>query len=584
MESRRNSVLILLGLLLVGFSHGEALATTVVVPGDREMVISARAIITGRVTDIRTGVDPGSDVVFTYVRLEVSDVLKGQVSDSEIVLKQPGGETFDKGTIIFGMPRYEIGQEVLLYLDTWMDGSLRVHQWFLGKFNVVREHTSGRLLLAREEPDENVQMMASPRAISTNIAELEDYKGMVRGMVGANRKRIEEFEREHYSGVPVLARPPEFDSLQQGGQFVPLWANANPSSPIRWFEPDSNKPVVFLINTQGSFHSQAVEDLVAAMNTWSTASGTSMRVINGGSTSGCGLTSADGKNTISFTNCDGYFSRSDGDSGILASAGIIRYTPSEAKTVNGTRYFKAIEGNLSFNPYASHFFTDRCNFREVSLHELGHALGFGHTSDASAIMYPFAHFDGRCAILSEDDRAGIASMYPGSVGGGRLSISTEAELPHSSISAQYAKTLTAAGGTGSYNWAMTGGRLPSGMQMSPSGFLYGVTGESGLFDFQAQVRDHSGSSVQKSFSLFVQPPLPPPTIQDVQYAKKKLTIYGSNFTASSTVIINGQGVPATFDGSLLKTKKKKKLKAGVHTVQVISSDGKQSNIFSLILN
>jgi hypothetical protein len=583
MQSRRNIVLILLALFLLPLCRREALATTAVIPGDREMVISARAIITGRVTDITTAVDPVSDVVFTYVKLEVSDVLKGQVPASDLVIKQPGGERFDKGTIVFGMPRYELGQEVLLYLDTWMDGSLRVHQWFLGKFNIVRDYSTGAPILTREEPDENVQVMASSDSTVTSLARLEDYKGMVRRTVGSNLKRIDEFEREHYSGVPILARPPEFAALEQSGRYMPFWTNTNPSSPIRWFEPDGGKPVVFLINTQGAFHSQAVDDIVAAMNAWSTASGTSIRVTNGGATTGCGLTSADGKNTISFTNCDGYFSRSDGDAGILAAAGIVRYTPSESKTVNGTRYVKAIEGNMSFNPYASHFFTDRCNFREVSLHELGHALGFGHTSDTSAIMYPFAHFDGRCAILSEDDRAGIASMYPGKVGGGRLSISTEADLPGSNINSQYAKTLAAAGGSGSYQWAMTSGRLPSGLQMSPSGFLYGMTGESGSFNFEAQVRDHSGNFAQKSFSLFVQPPLPPPVIQDVQYAKKKLKIYGANLGASSTVIVNGTSISATFDGTMLTTKKKK-LKAGVHTVQVVSSDGKHSNIYSLTLN
>ncbi|HET9529976.1 MAG TPA: matrixin family metalloprotease [Blastocatellia bacterium] len=584
MRSQRSILLTLLAILCLPLFSSAALATTAVIPTDRDMVVSARAIITGRVTDITTGVDPLTDVVFTYVRVEVGDVLKGQIPEGEIVLKQPGGEAFDKGTIIFGMPRYELGQEVLLYLDTWMDGSLRVHQWFLGKFNIVRDPSSDRVLMMREEPGDKVHVMASDASNRTSLSELEPYKEMVRQLVGANRKRISEFEREHYSGIPILARPPEFDQLRQDRQFVPQWTNVNPATPIRWFEPDNNQPLVFLINTQGAFHSKAVEDLEAAMNTWSTASGTSMRVVNGGLTTGCGLTAADGKNTISFTNCDGYFSRADGDAGILAAAGIVRYTNSESKTVSGVRYFKAVEGNLSFNPFASRFFTDRCNFREISLHEMGHALGFGHTSDTNAIMYPFAHFDGRCALLSEDDRAGIASMYPGGAGGGRLSITTSADLPQTSMHTEYGKTLSASGGAGSYQWGMTGGRLPSGLQLSPSGFLYGETNESGTFNFDAQVRDRSGNSAQKSFSLFVQPPLPPPSIQDMVYVKKRLKITGSNFTSTATVLVDGQGRSATLNGTLLVTDKKKKIKPGVHTVEVINSDGKRSNTYTLIIN
>lgn len=145
----RLHILSLIGCLLVIAASETALATTAVVPRDEDMVIESRAIVTGRVLGTSAAVDSNSGLVYTYVRLEVNGVLRGNIAEREIVLKELGGETSDHGTVIFGAPRFESGQEVLLYLNTWPDGSLRVHQGFLGKFNIKRD-ASGRTTVERQ--------------------------------------------------------------------------------------------------------------------------------------------------------------------------------------------------------------------------------------------------------------------------------------------------------------------------------------------------------------------------------------------------------------------------------------------------
>jgi hypothetical protein len=138
----------IVGCFLVIACSGAALATTAVIPRDDEMVIESRGIVIGRVTDVSTAVDTNTDLVYTYIRLQVNEVLKGQIIEREIVLKELGGETRDRGTMIFGMPRFQAGQDVLVYLNTWPDGALRVHQGFLGKFNITRDPATGQMFVA----------------------------------------------------------------------------------------------------------------------------------------------------------------------------------------------------------------------------------------------------------------------------------------------------------------------------------------------------------------------------------------------------------------------------------------------------
>jgi hypothetical protein len=569
----------LLGCLFV-FACGEsAVASTAIVPKDDEMVVESRAIVTGRVTGLSSAVDPKTNRVYTYIRLEVNTVLKGAITNREIVLKELGGETAELGTMVFGMPKFEQGQHVLLYLNTWPDGALRVHQGFLGEFNITIDLSTGRLFVERRLEDQNVNVMASSGG--TNRSELDAYSQMITDSISRNRKRIRDFEQNYYSGVPILAQPSELQSTQPGKVFTPLWVLLSPSSPARWFQADSNQPVVFYVNPTGApAFAQLQADVQAAMDAWSTAGG-SIRVTYGGTTGGCGVQLADGSNTISFNNCDGYFAASQSCSGLLAVSGIIRYLPSTTKNIGGTTYGKAVEANMSFNPYGLCNFTNRCQLQEVMTHEMGHALGLGHTTDTTATMLAYAHFDNRCGSIMQDDVQGIRSIYPGGSGSGGLNIMTS-DLPTASRDLDYAANLEASGGSGVYHWSLAAGQLPSGVQLGMSGFLYGKTNVSGDFNFTARVLDSSGNASQQTYMLVVSDPSLPPSATAAEYRRKKVFVSGQGFQANATVYVDGNAVSATLDGGTLTTVKAKQ-KAGVHQVYVINPGGAQSNTVQFVV-
>ena len=574
-------IISLVGVLLVLACTEAAFATTAIVPRDEEMVVESRAIVTGRVLELSTSVDDNTGLVYTYIRLEVHTVLKGNITEREIVLRELGGETRERGTMIFGMPRFEAGQDVLVYLNTWRDGALRVHQGFLGKFNINRDVSTGQLVVERQMEGENVSIMAGSGNQGTNRSELQAYALMIGNLVEANRARMLAFEQTYYSEVPLLAQPADYQSKESGGQMTPLWALLNPATPSRWFEPDSNQPVVFYVNPAGApGFLRPQEDMQAVISAWSVA-GSSLRLSYGGSTSGCGVQRADNANTISFNNCDNYFAPSQSCSGLLAVSGIVRYYPDQTKMIGGTRFAKAIESNMSFNPYGLCNFTNRCQIQEVITHEMGHAVGLGHSSDTTATMAAYVHFDNRCALLMPDDVQGLKTVYPGGSGGGQLHIMT-ADLPPVSPDRDYAANLEASGGTGGYQWHVISGQMPYGMLLGMSGMLFGKTNASGSYPFTAEVRDSSGNSSQSSFMLVVTQPGLGPIITEAYYNKKKVFLTGANFEAGAMVNVDGVGLTSRLDASTLITQKRKQ-KPGVHYVYVVNPDGKRSATFQFFV-
>lgn len=480
-------------------------ATSVVIPSDDEMIIGARAIVRGQVVSVSSGLDGQHDVVFTYITLRVQEVFKGKLTLGEIIIKEPGGISGTRGSFFFGIPEFKTGEDVVLFLDTWADGSLRVHNWFLGKYSVSNSERTGKLTVTRNAAMANVSVVGrSQNGPITDRAEFSEFAAMLRSRISATKAAAAAHETRYYNNLTVRVSPQE----ASGGGLGPTqnFTFINPNQPPRWFEPDSGQPVVFKINPAGAPSSTIMNDVSAAMNAWSTVSGSAMRLSNGGSTSNCGLLVTDGENTVSFNNCDSYspFSPSGGGcSGILAAAGIVSYSPYQTRVINGITFFKAIEANLSFNPYASCYFSNSCNVQEIATHELGHTLGIGHSLDSSATMYAYAHFDNRCAGLRSDDMSAVQFMYPGSGSTVTpLSISTSA-LSNGQLASYYSQVLSATGGSPGYTWSVYSGSLPSGLSLTSTGVLSGTPAQSGSFTFTAQVRDSASTTATRSFTLTV---------------------------------------------------------------------------------
>src|SRR5438309_1265638 len=471
----------LLAVCVLFFFATGVRASTFVVPTDDDLIVGARAIVRAKVLSVNCQLDESSGRIFTYVRLRVREVFKGQITNDEIVIKEEGGQVGARGSIIYGTPQFTAGENVVLYLDTWRDGSLRVYQMFLGKFLIVQDPRTGERLVDRDAGDKNSAVLQNETlrgGVATSLEAFEPYREMVRKRLRINRERSQEFDETYYKNSPMLAMPAEYRRVS--GSDLDAQFTFLTSPPPRWFEPDSGQPVVFFVNPDGAPNSQIMDDISAAMNAWSSVPGSSIRVVNGGAAEVCYPRDS---NSIVFSNCEGQFSPSPGCASAIALGGV-SWDSSQTRVINGTTFVRAMMGHISFNPYSSCSFGDHCSVEEIATHEMGHALGLGHSRLSDATMFGVAHFDGRCASIHQDDIDAITFVYPASGGGnGPLTVVTALPLGIGTAGSLFSRQLLASGGVSPYSWSLGSGSLPQGLSLSPNGIISGTPATPGTSAF-----------------------------------------------------------------------------------------------------
>ncbi|HYL99069.1 MAG TPA: putative Ig domain-containing protein, partial [Blastocatellia bacterium] len=167
----------------------------------------------------------------------------------------------------------------------------------------------------------------------------------------------------------------------------------------------------------------------------------------------------------------------------------------------------------------------------------------------------------------------------------RLTINAPA-FPTATVGSSFSQQLSASGGIGPYDWAVTSGALPGGLTLnSSSGLMSGSPSTPGAFSFTVTVTDRQPMSASTALQITVVGSGPTPQVSVVKYkpAPEKLIIRGQNFDLSAVVLIDG----AT-DGSQLPIKSRDagdivirpvSLSSGQHQLQVVNPNGLRSGVF-----
>jgi hypothetical protein len=333
---------------------------------------SSAVIATGRVSALTSAFD--GVAIYTYVTLHVAEVLKGNLPDSPIVLKQLGGVAPELALHIDGQARFSVGDDVLVFLAVRpRDRTL----YTVGLSKGVWRLTPG----------------AAP--------DLADLRALVSSA----------------SAPPAqfVTMPPEMSTADQSVASANFTFLAD--GPARWHEADDGFAIPVDYQTvPGGLPGGGLSALDAAIGAWNGV-GTTLRLDRGNTGNAtCPVDGFTGNGRIAFywnDPCDEI-----GDA-VTFGVGGGYFTPGSVRTINGVVFEKFLQGIAILNDDGPHLTSAAC-LRDAATHVLGHAIGLGDSSDGTAVMFETlrAACNSGSSGLGSDDIAGLRAIYPAMAGGG----------------------------------------------------------------------------------------------------------------------------------------------------------------------
>ena len=408
----RPLALSLLGLAFL-LSSGPLRATTYMMMPDSALADQAKAVIDARIVGVDSS--PVLDgAPSTDYLVEVNRVVKGDLPGSTLVVRVPGGVNPEGiGLKIWGAPQFVEGENVLLFLAPAKDGTYRIVHLMLGAFH-----------------------QRSMNGKSVALRDLSEAHEVGKGLDTDGEDAVRDYDR--FSDW--LAD--RANGIRNPGSYVLGTAkaqlNAIPEkfalmtytdgNPIRWFRFDRGQKVEWKVNAAGQPGlglNATIAAFQAALNAWDADAGTNINYVYTGTTqSANGLSRSDGVNSILFDDpfrddadnaVEGSFDCATG--GVIAMGGPFFFE--STKVYKGKAYHEAAEADIVTNDGTECFFANNPRVaEEVFAHELGHTLGLDHSKQRDALMFAFAHDDGRGARLTDDDRAAVAVLYGNGAAGG----------------------------------------------------------------------------------------------------------------------------------------------------------------------
>ena len=367
MANRKRSLLALAFLLATGI--GESLAQ----PGltEEQLTHSSRAILRGQVSAIGTAIDTDTQLIYTYIEIDIRTVYKGDLPP-RIVIKQLGGGVGDSVFHVAGQPQFLAGDDVLLFLARRpRDGSLYTISRGEGKWDVEADPLTDGLLARRDK-----------RTI--RLGELQE--------------RVAALSSADTPAVVLNTNPDNALSRFGGTESFEVDPFKVFTEHIRWHTFDSGGAVQ--IDTEPPFGQYGLvgygrPETMRAAQTWSNAGArVSLRLgdLVGRLCSKPPFPS--GKINISYRDPCGEIDNNGfevGIGGAWANTGDVR-------RVNGIDFIGAVGGVIIFNDSAhaqSLLRRSSCHQNAV-VHELGHVLGLDDVPDITAMMNHFLDLHAPC--------------------------------------------------------------------------------------------------------------------------------------------------------------------------------------------
>lgn len=385
-------------LVLIAVARAAA-ATTYVPMSDRDLAEGAAAIARVRVLGEQPGpVDrpPATDYLVAVDRL-----LQGHLPGGTIVVRVPGGMRAD-GLVheVAGAPRLRQGAEALLFLQPGEDGTFGPLHLALGAFHARRAGTGA---FAEQDLAGAHPAGPPPHGEDGRVRDLERFTAWLEDRGAGSERPADYWVRR--TGGPRARVEKAHTPLPTSDGVAPRWFDFETGWSASWVAHAAGQPGMGVAAT-----ATAIE---AALAAWSADATSAIGLRYAGTTPvDTGIGTPDRLNAFLFGDphgqVPGTFDCNKG--GVLAMGG--PYYWSSLRSYRGNAYHEIVEADVVTNDGADCYLAkDPKRAAEVFAHEVGHALGFGHATDAEALMWPSAHGHGRGARLGEDDRVGASLVY-----------------------------------------------------------------------------------------------------------------------------------------------------------------------------
>lgn len=390
-----NSLPLFAAILLLGTATA-AVASSGPRWSPEQLTDFSAAIVTGRVAAVASTTD-ASGGIYTYVTIDVTAVLKGSVPGPQIVLKQAGGIVGDLGLSVSGQATFSSGEEVLVFAEIRpRDSTLYTTALWQGKWALEFDAATGARVAVQHDD--------SIRSGSTEMARL-DFGAMRDSIV---RRAAQDQRTFEFDAVP--AETPG----HSGAPFVLF------SSPAKW----RTLPVRFDVQAGGQpgLAGGGLNQLANVVAQWNAPSTFSWSTGSLAGTVRCGNTPpATLATNFLMIEANDPCGEIDDSGGTLAVA-FSWFTSAVEETFNGVGFRRMVQVTVITNNSATaqQFATNSNCYNQVMLHEVGHALGLGHSAVSTAVMAPTVSFS-QCSAaprpLQPDDIAGVQFIYGAAAGG-----------------------------------------------------------------------------------------------------------------------------------------------------------------------
>lgn len=386
--------------------------TTIVIPSDDELIAKSPLIVVGTV--LRSEARRQGDAIRTETELAVTETLKG-FSGLSVIISEAGGVAGDRAVVVFGSPRYRTGESVLAFLWPRRDGTYQTRDLFIGKFTEHRT-VSGDRVWARDETlpaTRLVDRALAPVAPDDRLRDAERFTQYIRDVArGGNPLR-------DYAMACAPLAPERL--------VAPKFALIDAPPVYRWFAFDNDETVEWnRVGLQQGYDGGGEAEVTLGLVAWTQPGTSGIRFAYRGESNEApgGLSSANGRNEVILGDVLGEIDGSwtAGGSGVVGRGGFsaARLYGSWIAPFDGggglheglwSDVWEILEGNLVIQDGVSPQAGIRSGvLAEIVAHEFGHTLGFGHSDDASALMYPTITASG--PALRSDDELAARWLYP----------------------------------------------------------------------------------------------------------------------------------------------------------------------------